>query len=46
MDPGWPIETTVAGYPEGEQDVFRTHYASFIAAAIVELVCVLFVAPT
>lgn len=44
MDPGHPVRTTVTAFPEGNKDVFRTHYAFFIAAAMVELVCVLLVA--
>lgn len=46
MDPDTPAVTTVEGYPFGKQDVFRTHYGFFVAAAVVELVCILLVAPT
>lgn len=40
------VHVTVDGFPFGKQDVFRTHYAFFIAAAVVEIVCILLVAPT
>lgn len=46
MDPDTPAQTTVEGYPFGKEDVFRTHYGFFVAAAVVELVCILLVAPT
>lgn len=32
--------------PTGKQDVYRTHYAFFVAAAAVEIICILLVAPT
>ena len=46
MDPGLSIKQTVDGYLKGHQSVFHTDYWFFLAAAIVEVVCILFVAPT
>ena len=40
------VHTLVTGYPSGQTDVFHTEYSFFAAAAIVELVCILLIAPT
>ncbi|KAK5173253.1 uncharacterized protein LTR77_001934 [Saxophila tyrrhenica] len=48
MDPGVAArtKTSVTAYQIGEHNVFRTDYKWFVAAAIVELVCICLVAPT
>lgn len=46
MDPDTPAQTTTVGYPFGEEDVFSSHYVFFIAAAAIELLCILLVLPT
>ncbi|KAK5174616.1 Serine carboxypeptidase 3 [Saxophila tyrrhenica] len=48
MDPGIAAQTntTVEGTTVGDQNVFRTDYWWFLAAALVEITCICFVAPT
>ena len=46
MDPGWPIHTTTVGTMVGDHNVFKSEFRYFIAAALVELACILLVAPT
>lgn len=46
MDPDLPIHYPTTGYLKGDHNVFQTNYYYFLAAAIVELVCIAFVAPT
>ena len=46
MDPGWPINTTTVGTVVGDHNVYKSEYRFFIAAAIVELACILLIAPT
>ncbi|KAK5174964.1 uncharacterized protein LTR77_000100 [Saxophila tyrrhenica] len=46
MDEGWAFDTTVVGAVAGKQAVFQTDYLYFLAAALVEIVCIAFVAPT
>ena len=46
MDPGLSANTTTTGYLVGDHNVFHTDYWFFLAAAIVEVVCIALVAPT
>ena len=46
MDPGLAVHSTVVGHAEGEHNVFNTNYIYFLAAVIVELMCIALVAPT
>jgi hypothetical protein len=46
LDPGLAIEATVPATRRGLQAVFDTNYWYFFAAALVEVVCVVFIAPT
>ena len=48
MDPGLAdaVNTTTTGHLVGNHNVFHTDYWFFFAAALVELVCIAFVAPT
>lgn len=41
----FPINSTVAGSVQGNHDVFHTSFKYFVAAAVVELVCIAFVLP-
>jgi hypothetical protein len=40
MDPGWPVHSTTLGTVVGDHNIYRTDFAFFIAAAVVEMVCV------
>ena len=46
LDPGLEVNSTITGYLVGDQNVFHTEYGFFVAAAIVELVCILLILPT
>ncbi|KAK3050521.1 hypothetical protein LTR09_008160 [Extremus antarcticus] len=48
MDPGIAARTntSITGYKLGDHNVFHTDYWWFFAAALVEVVCICFVAPT
>jgi hypothetical protein len=46
MDPGWPVNTTTIGTVTGNHNVFKSDFGYFIAAALVEMACILLVAPT
>ena len=46
LDPGLSTHTNVTGYLQGVHNVFHTAYGWFIAAALVELTCILLVLPT
>lgn len=47
MDPGMAqTQTSTTGYLVGDHNVYRTNYWWFLAAAVVEVVCILFIAPT
>lgn len=46
MDPGWPVNTTTIGTVTGYHNVFESDFRFFIAAALVEIACILLVAPT
>ena len=40
------IAKTTEGYIQGTRSIFHTNYSYFVGAAIVELLCVLFILPT
>lgn len=44
MDPGLAIHSEVTGYPQRLYNVYDSNFAYFAAAAIVEIVCIAFVA--
>lgn len=46
MDDGLTVQKTVEGYLEGNHNVFDTNYSYFAAAAVIELVCIVLIAPT
>lgn len=46
MDPGLAWETEITGYQSGTAPQFHTDYWYFFAAALIEVVCVAFIAPT
>jgi hypothetical protein len=46
LDPGLVIDATVPATNRGLQAVFDTNYWYFFAAALVEVICVAFIAPT
>lgn len=46
LDPGWLVHTTTTGEVVGSHNVFKSEFRFFIAAALVELACILLVAPT
>ena len=46
MDPGLQINTTAMGYRQGEHNVYHTNYWYFLAATMVEVVCIALVLPT
>lgn len=41
-----PVQVATLGHPFGKKDIFYTNYAFFVAAAVVQLICTLLVAPT
>ena len=48
MDPEWAnsVNRTITGLQVGNENVFKTNFSYFLAAALVEIVCVALVAPT
>jgi hypothetical protein len=46
MDPGWPINTTTTADVVGDHNVYHTDFRFFVAAAVIEVACILLVAPT
>lgn len=46
MDPGWPVDTTTTGTVTGDHNVYHSDFHFFIAAAVVEITCILLIAPT
>lgn len=48
MEPKWAetIQTTTIGQQVGEESVFQTNFWFFFAAALVEVVCIILIAPT
>lgn len=46
MDAGLQMETTASGYLEGDHSVFHTDFGYFVAAVLVEIICIALVAPT
>ena len=46
MDAGVHVKNTVTGYRQGSHNVFQTNYYFFLAAAIIEFVCIALIAPT
>jgi hypothetical protein len=44
--PGWPVSTTTIGTVNGNHNIFKSDFGYFIAAALVEMACILLVAPT
>lgn len=48
MEPQWAdsIRTTITGQEVGKQSVFNTNFHYFAAAAVLELVCIVLIAPT
>ena len=48
MDPGWAdaVHTTITGQHVGDQPVFHTNFHYFLAAALLELLCIALIAPT
>lgn len=46
MDPGWPIHTTTVGTVAGNRNISRSDFSFFTAAALVEIMCIILIAPT
>lgn len=46
MDRGWSVNTTTTADVVGEHNIYQTDYRFFAAAAILEIACILLVAPT
>ena len=46
MDSGWPVNTTTVGAIVGNRNVYKSEFRFFIAAAVIEFVCIILVAPT
>lgn len=46
MDPGLEVNGTTMGYLTGVESVYHTDFRFFVAAIVVELICVALVAPT
>ena len=46
MDPGLSTQKTITGLLEGDHGVYHTNFWYFLAAALVEVICIAFVAPT
>ena len=46
MDPGLQVNSVVTGYVEGEHNVFHTDLHWFLAAALVEGICIALILPT
>lgn len=46
IDLGLPVHRTVTGYRTGNHAVFHTEYVYFIAAAVVEFLCLACILPT
>ena len=46
MDLGWPVNTTTVGAVVGNHNVYKSEFRFFIAAAVIEFVCIILVAPT
>ena len=46
MDPEANMQTTTTGFLQGEHSVYHTNFHLFVAAALVEIVCLAFIAPT
>ena len=46
MDPGLEVESTITGYLQGQHNVFHTNLHWFLAAALVEGICIALILPT
>lgn len=46
LDPGLNVSTTVTGHVEGAHEVYDTDLSYFLAAAIIEMICVALILPT
>ncbi|KAK3680947.1 hypothetical protein LTR37_021020 [Vermiconidia calcicola] len=46
LDPGLTVNNSITGYLHDDQNVFDTNYWYFLAAALVEIICIALVVPT
>lgn len=46
MDPGWAVNIITIGTVTGNHNVYHSDFAFFIAAAVVEIACILLIVPT